>query len=491
MHYFVWLFDHAIFAFSLTVMASYAFLAIYAAMEMVYYKRKTKYIDYGILVASPLAPGVSLIAPAYNEGLNIVDNIKSLLSLFYNNYEVIIVNDGSKDDTLAKMIAAYDLVLSQEVVNLKLQTKPLRGIYRSRNAAFRRLVVVDKVNGGKADALNIGVNVSSKNLVACIDVDCILEQYAICKMVKPFMESTKPVIAVGGVIRVANSCEIENGRLISTQVPSQFFPRIQVLEYFRAFLMGRMAWARMDGLLLISGALGLFDKQIMIAAGGYNHKTVGEDMEVVVRMRGYMLERKLPYTVKYIPDPLCWTEAPVDAKILGRQRNRWTRGTIETLLLHRKMFFNPKYGIIGMVSYPYWFFFEWMAPIVEVLGMFAFLIFGVLGYANWPFALVMIGLIYAYAVMLSFCSILYEEVSFRQYPAWSDLFRLMATAFFEPILYHPRQLIWSIRGNIDWSRGKNTWGEMVRTGLSAQPKPTAAGPIPNANPSPATAATQS
>lgn len=469
---FLWLFDHAIFVFSLTVMLSYAVLAVLAALEMRDYKRKNKYTDYDILVASPLAPGVSLIAPAYNEGLNIVDNIKSLLSLFYNNYEVVIVNDGSKDDTLQKMIDAYDLVRCNEVVNLKVPTKPLRGIYRSRNKAFSRLVVVDKVNGGKADALNLGINVSRNNLVACIDVDCILEQYAICKMVKPFMESAKPVIAVGGVIRVANSCNIENGRLISTQVPNEFFPRIQVLEYFRAFLMGRMAWARMDGLMLISGALGLFDKNIMIAAGGYNHKTVGEDMEVVVRMRRYMMDRNLPYTVKYVPDPLCWTEAPVDAKILGRQRNRWTRGTIETLLIHRKMFFNPKYGIIGMLSYPYWFFFEWMAPIVEVLGMFFFLIFAVLGYANWPFALAMIGLIYSYAVLLSFCSILFEEWSFRQYPDWSDLWRLLATAFLEPIFYHPRQLIWAIRGNIDWSRGKNTWGEMVRTGLSA-PKPAA------------------
>lgn len=472
------IFNGFIFIFSVVVMLSYAFLAVLAAFEMLDYKRKTKYADYGILVSSPLAPGVSLIAPAYNEGLNIVDNIKSLLSLYYNNFEVIIVNDGSKDDTLAKMIAAYDLVLSPEVVNERLSTKPLRGIYRSRNAAFKRLVVVDKVNGGKADALNIGINVSSKELVACIDVDCILEQYAICKMVKPFMESTVPVIAVGGVIRVANSCHIENGRLISTQVPGQFFPRIQVLEYFRAFLMGRMAWAKMDGLLLISGALGLFDKRIMMEAGGYNHKTVGEDMEVVVRMRRYMMDRDLPYTVKYIPDPLCWTEAPVDAKILGRQRNRWTRGTIETLLIHRSMFFNPKYGLTGTLSYPYWFFFEWMAPIVEVLGMAFFVVMAIFGYANWYFAFVMLGLIYAYAVMLSFTAILYEEWSFRQYPTWKDLFKLLGTAFIEPIMYHPRQLLWAIRGNIDWSRGKNTWGEMVRTGLSSgaptgtTPKPT-------------------
>lgn len=472
MDFIVLLFDHFIFVFSVTVMLSYAILTGIAAFEMLDHKRKTKYTDYGVLVASPLAPGVSLIAPAYNEGLNIVDNIKSLLSLFYNNFEVIIVNDGSKDDTLAKMIAAYDLELSPEVVSLKLDTKPLRGIYRSRNAAFKKLVVVDKVNGGKADALNLGINVSSKTLVACIDVDCILEEYAICKLVKPYMESTKPVIAVGGVIRVANSCHIENGRLVSTQVPGDFFPRIQVMEYFRAFLMGRMAWARVDGLMLISGALGLFHKPTMVAAGGYNHKTVGEDMEVVVRMRRYMMDRKEPYTVKYIPDPLCWTEAPVDAKILGRQRNRWTRGTIETLLIHRKMFFNPKYGIIGMVSYPYWFFFEWMAPLIEAFGMIFFVLMAIFGYVHWPFALSMLGLIYAYAVVLSFCAILYEEWSYRQYQSWSDLFKLMGTAFSEPLFYHPRQLVWAIRGNIDWSRGKNSWGEMVRTGLSSGPKPT-------------------
>lgn len=190
------------------------------------------------------------------------------------------------------------------------------------------------------------------------------------KLIKPFLDSEEKVIASGGIIRVANNCIIEDGRLVDIKLPDTFLARAQIIEYFRAFLMGRMAWSHLDGLLLISGAFGMFDKETVIEAGGYDASTVGEDMELLVRMRRMMREQKQKYRVGFVPDPLCWTEVPQSWKILHRQRNRWTRGTAETLYIHRKMLFNPKYKVLGMLSVPYWLFFEWMAPLIEFLGIF-------------------------------------------------------------------------------------------------------------------------
>src|SRR5688572_15746559 len=329
-----------VFTYAITIAVAYLFLAILSLWEMRKYMHKNYFVDYRYILSSPFAPGISLVAPAYNEGLTIIDNVKSLLSIMYNNFDVIIVNDGSKDDTLSKMITAFDLVKVNYDLQEALQTKPVRGIYKSRNRAFRKLMVVDKENGGKADALNVGLNISKKELVACIDVDCIIEPDALLKMVKPFLEDSTEVIASGGVVRIANSCVVEDGRLIEVRLPDKFIARVQVLEYIRAFLLGRMAWSKLNGLLLISGAFGLFKRKIAVEAGGYDHKTVGEDMELVVRMRAHLAEQNRKCRVVYIPDPLCWTEAPSNYQILGRQRNRWARGTFETLKLHKRLFFN-------------------------------------------------------------------------------------------------------------------------------------------------------
>lgn len=456
--------------FTIIICLSYVLLAILSAREMAFYLRKSKFTDYKALLSSPFIKSVSIIAPAYNEGLNIVDNIRSLLSLYYPNFEVIIVNDGSKDDTLQKMIDAYDLEKVNFSLNIQIPGKKIRGIYKSRNQAYNKLVVIDKENGGKADALNAGINVSSHPIIACIDVDCILAQDSLIKMMKPFMEENTRVIATGGVIRIANSCEIEDGRLIKVNMPNQFLPRMQVLEYIRAFLMGRMAWSRLNGLMLVSGALGFFDKEIAIACGGYNHNTVGEDMELVVRMRRYMADQNQKYKVVYVPDPLCWTEAPSDYTILGRQRNRWTRGTIETLLIHKKLFFNPKYGLFGTLSYPYWFFCEWMAPLIEFFGVIFFLCMALFGEMSWINVISLFGAVYAFAIMLSFFGIVYEEFSFRQYRRKTDILKLMFNAAVEPIIFHPLVVYWAVRGNWDFITGKKSWGAMTRTGFQTPKK---------------------
>ena len=447
-------------------MLFYVFIGAYSIGEIKKYLHKNNFTDYRLLASSEHSPSVSIIAPAYNEGATIIENVRSLLSIYYSNLEVIIVNDGSKDDSLQKLIDAYQLEKIDFFLRNQLKTKKVRGVYKSKNPAFKKLIVVDKENGGKADALNTGVNVSSNNYIICIDVDCVLEQDAILKLVKPFLEQTKEkVIAVGGVIRVANSCEIKDGKLEKVHLPKSYLPRMQALEYIRAFLLARMAWSRLNGLLLISGAFGAFDKEIVIKAGGYNSNTVGEDMELVVRMRRYMEEQKQSYKVAFIPDPLCWTEAPPSFLVLSRQRNRWIRGTTETLLAHKKLFLNPRYGLLGTVSYPYWFFFEMLAPLIEFFGFIAFLVLALLGKVVWSFFFALLFFVISFSFLYSSFAIFMEVVTYNQYKRKSEVVKLILTSFTEPFIFHPF-IVWSsIKGFVDLLLRKKSWGEMTRVGF--------------------------
>jgi len=458
-----------IFIFSVAITSSYIILGFFSAKEMSFYIKRNRFVDYRMILSSPFAPSLSIIAPAYNEEFTIIENVKSLMALHYANYEVIIINDGSKDGTLEKLIQNFSLYKVPFAYNEKVPTKNVRGLYKSNIGSWKKLIVVDKENGGKADAINVGINVSQNDIFACIDVDCIIEQDGLLKMIKPFLEQTdKKVIASGGVVRIANSCIIEDGKIATVILPNKFLPRVQVLEYFRAFLLGRMAWSRLNGLLLISGAFGFFDKEIAIKVGGYNHNTVGEDMELTVRMRRYMEEKGLPYSIPFIPDPLCWTEAPETNKILSRQRNRWTRGTIETLLIHKKMIFNPRYHVTGMLSFPFWFFFEWMTPLIEFFGTAFFAIMAIVGEVNWIYCISLLALMYAFAIAHSMFAIIFEEFTYHQYKRKSDLFKLIVTAIIEPFLFHVRTVWWAIQGNFDQVTGANKgWGEMTRAGFGA------------------------
>lgn len=448
------------------ISSGYLFTAIFSLVEIRDYKRRNNFEDDIALLQSLNLPAISILAPAFNEGLNIVENVRSLLTINYPSFEIVIINDGSSDNSMQLLIDAYELEKRDILFHDFIPSKKIRGIYKSKNRAFKSLTLIDKENGGKADALNTGINVCKNSVICCIDVDCILENDAMLKLIKPFLNNGNKVIASGGVIRVANSCVIEDGRLIEVKLPNSFVARVQVLEYFRAFLMGRMAWSRIDGLLLISGAFGMFDKQTVIEAGGYNTDTVGEDMELLVRMRRMMQERNVPYTVGFVPDPLCWTEVPQTWKVLQRQRNRWTRGTAETLWIHKKMMFNPKYKILGMLSTPFWFFFEWLAPLIEFVGVLFFLLLLLMGQINWQVFLTFFLAVYSFALLFSVTALFFEEYSFQQYKKPSYILRLIGTAMLEPLIYHP-VIMWSaVMGNFDLLRGKKSWGVMSRAGLT-------------------------
>ncbi|OFX69456.1 MAG: hypothetical protein A2X12_11655 [Bacteroidetes bacterium GWE2_29_8] len=454
------------FVFTVTMLLSYILIGVYSAKAMLDYSRKNNYVDYRDILNSKFTPPISIIAPAYNEGMTIVENILSLLSLYYGEYEVIIVNDGSKDDSMEKLIKYFHLKKVDFYINYKLPCQPIRGIYESTNPIYNKLIIIDKENGGKSDALNSGINIAKYDLFCAVDVDTIIEPDSLLKVIKPFLEEKTKVIATGGVIRISNSCIIDRGRISEVILPKETLPRIQTLEYIRSFLLGRMGWSKLNGLLIISGAFGLFDKKVVIDSGGYNKNTVTEDFEIVVRIRKFMEDLKMPYKVVYIPDPLCWTEAPNTFKILYRQRNRWYRGLAETLWMYKGFFLNKKYGIMGILSYPYWFFLEWLAPIVEICGYILLMFFIIVGKIDWIFAFLLLISVYLFSIFLSITSLIFEEFSFNQYKNKKDFFKFLLVTLIEPLGYH-QYITWaSFRGNFDLMFKKKSWGEMTRTGFN-------------------------
>jgi cellulose synthase/poly-beta-1,6-N-acetylglucosamine synthase-like glycosyltransferase len=466
----IWLeyIDVIFLTFSVMLFIMFSFIGYYSTRNAIHYKNKNSFIDLSKLMVSPLAPGVTIIAPAYNEALNIVENVRSLLSLQYVNYEVMVVNDGSKDDTLQKLIEAYYLEQVDYTINPNSQTKPICGIYKSKQLSYSKLIVIDKENGGKSDALNAGIELSDKQYVGCIDVDCLLLPETLLHVVKAFYQrSKKRVVAVGGVVRVANSCRISGGSLEEIRLPKNWLARFQLLEYTRSFILGRMAWSRLDSLLIISGAFGFFDREIALAVGGYDTNTVGEDMEIVFKIRRHMHEKREPYTIEYIPDPLCWTEVPERLDMLINQRDRWARGNIETLYKHRDMLFNSRFGRLGLVSYPYWFFYEWMAPLLEFFGFFTILLFWSVGILDWSFFLALTLTVYMFSIMFSFYAILWDVCTYNTYNKGKDILLLMLCAFIEPIVFHPLVVWASIRGNMTkLFKKKAGWGTQVRRGLA-------------------------
>ena len=454
-----------IFFFTIILLILYVGLGLFSSLALRRYTHKNSFVNYDNVAVSPLAPPVTIISPALNEEKSIINTAKTLMGLHYSNFEVIIVNDGSTDDTFKLLKKEFKLQKTNYFFDYKIPCERIKGIWKSTDPRFKRLIVLDKNNGGsKADAINAALNVTRNDLVVTIDADSIIEPDSISKLVKPFLEEKdKKVIGTGGAIRILNSCKVENGRITEINLPKNLLARIQVLEYTRAFLLGRMAWSQLDGLMLISGAMGMFDKKTMIACGGYDTTGIGEDMEVVLKMRKYMANKKQKYIVTYIPDPLCWTEVPEDLKSLQTQRSRWTMGLIDSLEKYRGMFLNPKYGRLGMLGYPFWFVFEWLAPIMASLGIVYTLILIILGSINWPFFLLLTAFIYSFSVFLSAWTVLFEEITFHKYRRKRDVLRLLAASFIEPFLY-PMHAWFAVRGNIKYIFNQKGWGKVKRNG---------------------------
>jgi cellulose synthase/poly-beta-1,6-N-acetylglucosamine synthase-like glycosyltransferase len=459
-------YQYIIFFYSAVLFGIYLMLILSSRAAINKYKRENMTVDKDVLLRSYLTPGISVIAPAYNEGVTIISNVRSLLTLSYPRFEVIVVNDGSKDDTLEKLIKEFNLVKTDFACENKIDTFPVRGYYKSQDKAYQKLLVIDKENRRtKADALNAGLNAARFPYFLNTDVDCILAPDTLLELIQPFLTSKQKVIAVGATLKMANSCEFDSGMLVRAKPPKKLLPRFQEIEYIRSFVTGKMGWSYLNAVPNISGALGLIDREVALKSGGYDHNSFGEDMEIIIRMGQYMLENKLEYVIKYIPVTLCWTEGPETLKILVRQRIRWARGLLQIITQYRKVLFRPKYKKLGMVILPYSFIFELFASFIEATGIFGYIILIALQQIDWIYALILLIFIYSFAVAITTLSLVWNQIIFKHYK-WHEVMHLCFTAFWEPLIYHPIVLFASLKGYFVQLSGKqHSWGDMQRKGF--------------------------
>jgi cellulose synthase/poly-beta-1,6-N-acetylglucosamine synthase-like glycosyltransferase len=454
--------NYFVLGYFLAINGVYLTLYVISFAEIADYVRRETFSGFAELFTSNYAPPVSVVVPAYNEEATIVSSVRSFLTLHYPLHQVVVVNDGSKDGTLDALIREFDLYESDQPVRLQLETAaPLRCIY---TAPHERLVVVDKENGGKSDALNAGVCAAAYPLVCCMDADIVLEEDALLRIARPMIES-RSVAAVGGIVRVANGCEFEKGRIIKVKTPRKALPNFQIVEYLRAFIASRTAWSKLNCLMIISGAFGMFRRRDLISAGGYATDTVGEDMELVTRMHRVLLENDRKYRISFVPDPIAWTEVPDTLRVLGRQRDRWHRGLIDTLSRHRRMIFNPRYRAAGLLGLPYFLIFELLGPVVELLGYVAFVAGLALGVLDAQFALAFLLVAIGLGVLLSTAAVFLEELRLERYPRWRDLLKLTAYGILENFGYRQINTFWRAKAIVSYLRKNTDWGAMERKGF--------------------------
>ena len=456
-------FNVVVLVYFLLLNAVYLGTSFFAFGALRRYALRMKSLDLADLITSSGAPPITLIAPAYNEEPTCVESVQSLLTLEYPDYEIIVVNDGSKDRTVERMIEAFNLRPAARVPTSSLPSQRVRQVYQSRR--YRNLWLIDKENGGKADALNAGVNFCHAPLFCAMDADSLLERRALIRIVRPFLEDATTV-AAGGILRIANGCTVKAGEVVDIRMPNNIWAEFQVLEYLRAFLSGRMGWDALDATLIISGAFGIFKRSTVVEAGGYSTDTVGEDMELVVRLHRYCSERRIPYRISFVPDPVAWTECPESIAVLSRQRDRWQRGLFQTLMRHRVMLLNAKYGRAGLFAFPYFFFLEMLGPLIEVGGFIAFGATVAAGRASPLYIGAFISVAIVLGVALSLSAVALEELSFRRYPRVRDLMRMFWLALLENFGYRQLNSWWRVKGIVSALRGVESWGVMTRRGFA-------------------------
>jgi diguanylate cyclase (GGDEF)-like protein len=413
--------------------------------------------------SSPLTPAISVLMPAFNEQAGIIESVRSLVRLRYSQHEVIVINDGSTDETLSKLQREFDLVPVRKVLRDSIPVRPIRTIYISRR--HPELTVIDKENGGKADALNTGLNAARHPYICSVDADALLDEDALLYVAKPILDDPERTVATGGIVRIANGCRVEDGMVKEVGLPKSRLATLQVVEYFRAFLIGRVGWSEIDSLLIISGAFGLFRRSFLEAVGGYWTETVGEDVELVVRLHGYLRKRGEDYRIAFVPHPVCWTEVPEDWGTLIRQRRRWQRGLGEALWRHRGMIGRPRYGMLGLVAIPYFLVFELFGPVIELFGYLALPLAVATGRLSTSFLWAGLILAILFGLLLSIAAVALEEFSFRRHRSSREVSRTLAYAVLENFGFRQVMGVARLIGLVDLVRRRQRWGLMRRRGF--------------------------
>ena len=460
-------FEVPVLVYFLVINTSYLLLIVMAAGGFVAHLRRLEHAGREETVSSQLAPGVSLLVPAYNEAAGIVPSVQAMLALRYPRHEIVVIDDGSTDDTFERLRDAFDLVRVDRELPRDVPVRArVLDLWVPRDGRTR-LVAVRKENSGKTDALNVGINAASEPLVAMVDADSLLDPDALLTVAKPFADDPIRTVATGGVVRAANGCTVVAGRIVEIRTPEQWLPRVQIVEYLRAFLLGRTGWSRMGALILISGAFGLFRRDVLVEVQGLDTDSIGEDFELVMRIHRHMRRHKRDYRVEFVAEPVSWTEVPASLKVLRSQRRRWHRGLWEVLWKYRGMVLNPRYGRIGMVALPWYWVFELLAPALELAGVVLVPLGLALGLVNLRFALLFVLVAYGYAIVVTLAAMAVEELSFHKYPRWRDLGATLLASVAENLGYRQLTAWWRVEGW--WAglrRGTHVWGTMTRQGFA-------------------------
>ncbi|WP_284009182.1 glycosyltransferase family 2 protein [Haloarcula pelagica] len=446
------------------VNAGYLLLHVLALLELRDDVRESQWDPPFRKFTTPFYPGIGVVVPAYNEEATIVESVRSMLSLNYPELEVVVVNDGSTDETVERLIDAFELEPVDAEVPFEVPTEQIDRVYRSR--VYEELLVVDKANGGKSDALNAGVWLTDMPLFCAVDSDTVIDREALLSLVRPFLEAPTTAVASGGVIRVANDCRIEDGVVKEVSLPKTGLPGLQVMEYLRAFYSGRLGLNRINGLILISGAFGLFQTDAVREIGGYRQDTITEDFDIVVRLHRYLKETDREYTVDFVPEPVAWTEVPATRRVLSRQRRRWYRGMVETLVTHWRMLFNPKYDRLGTAVMPFFVLAETIGPLIEGLGYVLLPLAWYFGLLDVEFFLVFFLLTTGFGVFLSWFGVFSEVWSFNRYDSPWQVLRLLWYGVLENFGYRQWKTLVAWRGFVEYLAGVDSWGTMERAGFS-------------------------
>ena len=459
------------------------FVGVYFAVINIYYTllfslslvvilrhiRRIKYAPVKDYLASPETPPVTVIIPVFNEEQVVVKSIRSVLAAEYPSFEVLVVNDGSNDKTLAAVIDAFGLSRTDRVYRDLLKTGRVRGFYAS--GEMPKLLVIDKERGGKADALNCGINASRCPFICSVDADSLIEQGALMRLMVPVIESNVPVVACGGVVRVLNGVRVEDGITIrEIDLPEKPLVLFQIVEYLRGFLFGRVGFDALNSVLILSGAFTLFHKQTVLDVGGFKVGNVAEDMEIIMRLHRHMRAQGKPYRIRFISDPVCWTEAPENVRMLARQRRRWHLGLIQTIWQYREMLGNRRYGRIGLFAMPYYVLFEILGPCVEIAGYIIVPFSYFLGLLDFQFFVLFLVLALFFGVFLSTAGIFLEELTFRRYPRWRHLFRLLFYGVLENFGYRQMNSFWRLEALVQYFFGKKKWEQVQGKGISGERK---------------------
>jgi cellulose synthase/poly-beta-1,6-N-acetylglucosamine synthase-like glycosyltransferase len=439
-----------------------AFLAAYSALILRRNHHLARFDRGDDMLASHQSPPVSIVIPAYNEAEGIVDSVRSMSIVAYPKIEIVITNDGSKDNTLQLLIDAFDLERVRIPYRPDIETEPIRGIYRTNHPI--QITVIDKYNGGRADALNAGINVARYPYALCTDADVILDPRCLVYAMKRITEDRERTIGVGGNVRPLNGSRVELGHLIDPDVPRQLIPRMQILEYLRTFVASRPAWSELDALPLVSGAFGIWKRSAVIGIGGFTAGHLGEDMDLTIRMHRHHIEREIPYRIVYEPRAVIWTEVPSDRAVLRGQRIRWHRGLMHTISDNTGIIFNPRYGRLGLVTWAGMFLFEFLAPIIEFAGWIIIPYAAFVGALNIQVMVAMLVLAYGMGLVNSGVSLLLDE-SFGFHNSWRDTRRLVFASLIENFGYRQLTVIWRIRAILG-GRSTKGWGTMTRKGVT-------------------------